>query len=1254
MSKTSKTASLTAPKKETKTSSSPPTQHVNEPEKDAKAPAKGKTQSKKGKKEVRNPLSLGAGATPEKSDLARKGFATHKSTITDGFNSHKPAADGRAMRRVKAMSSAVRDAKKETRTTVVAGFPSQYELDLVPEYNGLLTVFRDVVHPSDIPRYRKVHKPVIPKGNRVLIVLNDCPMASLEKIYHRFQSFGDGTVHIMASGLTLGGLMGIDIQTGKSPKLSSFWYKEGEVTHTLAVGCISQYPDMVDQPWLDYSISQLTDDIIIQHKPDQLVGLAGYVSHFVLSPGRGTKPVPLGFKLRELGVVIDLSGRVPALISTKWKQFGNSASALTTIQRQARNDLENAYGPMFLEFLETRPDHKLAFERARDETLNYCQAMPTIPVQINSVNTASEASYQARVSRYSDLPGGKVLAAISEKATLPDMIARLYRLLVEAAKKLYATFLAWRDRVRQSADDDSVDPSEWSTTSEETEEGFVLQPNNILFSFQAALHRVAKLCSKSSHSGVMKAGQGLHRVANVLQKPFPSLSDIDDDDIFKLLLKLLAVMGATLIERALALMFGDISAFVVGLVEFLLLVAASDSPAGAALSCLVSALGHLLLAIMPWWLSIPLHLIYDIAATGCFEKVVEMFRKFGFKGVAQKLWKDMQLFFRNIRRAIDSHVTPDLEIIEDEYHLVEPDLQTTTPDMRDVGDMPDVSELEITLNGLPFQKESFEVLLTSCKDRSKERVLPLLSNVPTLNNVTKTGNDPITLMSALGLRFNNIVPAPPCVSTYAREAAIKLIEIAEPVRKEYRPFTEEEFRQHMADKNWSKTKVRQYDMVIRKHNRGETYDPKKMPMGPKGNEMLKTIEGDGVKARLVHNVSPAEHYPHILESLGIKRFLKDLVPTLELKGEKWKLTFYRPEKGTTSEMAARMGPCAPGEIRWCYSGDDSKVIFRTKKGYWAVSADLKAADTTIQSALQKEVHRFLSWVGLSDASIESNMRMNTGMKEAKFYTDQGVQKITLDLKTMMNSSGTSLTTVITDVTMLLLAVQTFLHWDQDINTFVPSMVSASNRLGLRLELEVYPDTTSNQLTKLGVNSFLSMILTKTRDGRLVAFKRSYTKTMLTRGPTQADGGLTVSFAVANRANDPSLDRTPLGQAMKRALRRHVAQHPVPKIGVSDPTDQYKIQSDDDEALTADDEMDYLERLVPGFTPQMYQDELATWDSIEEFPAWIPPGGLPIYCEMARQHYGYKDDLTSRALPYWSRLSDAEEEESDPDSTDAVT
>ena len=120
----------------------------------------------------------------------------------------------------------------------------------------------------------------------------------------------------------------------------------------------------------------------------------------------------------------------------------------------------------------------------------------------------------------------------------------------------------------------------------------------------------------------------------------------------------------------------------------------------------------------------------------------------------------------------------------------------------------------------------------------------------------------------------------------------------------------------------------------------------------------------------------------------------------------------------------------------------------------------------------------------------------------------------------------------------------------------------------------------------------------------------------------------------------------MGLAILGALRRHVQDHPVDVgLGEYDASAAYKVAVDNEETISVEDEMEYYEHFVEGFSPEMYTQEIQVWDSISEFPAKLPPGALPIFTAMAQEHYGYSlpPEETSPFDPEEDSPSDTDDE-----------
>jgi hypothetical protein len=1147
----------------------------------------------------------------KKAAPTRQGFATHHVKNTSGNNSHAAAAENRAMRRVRAYTAAstitARLKKQGSQSRVISCYPSSWEeskIKEVPYFDG----FRDVYLLRDEVRVLQKDFRPIPQGVVPILVLNDVPMADLGKLYRRFQSHRKGVVTIVWAGLSYGGRMGFDslsVQHGEKP--STFWYKADGNVYTNAIGCVTQYVDQMEHPWLDKQSGLLEEGVYFMHQPLSLQGRAGFVSTITLT-NRPQPEIPLGFPLSARGVLIDNDGFIPLIDDHRWfENYGSTPGAQASIRRTADREIEDFHGLDLREWPKLRRD----IQEARTRTIERSIRRKPDPIPIPATRPGAEALYEASKERYSNLPAGGIIAALTTKATIPDAANRAWDefekssfhetilALIEKFKEAMRKFISFFTREEQvSGDsDESFEDGPWER------DGPQFIPLNVVFGIGRAAGKLSRFLAPKTSKFAAKLSSGLGRVSNVLQKPFRPPTE--DATLGELVSQCIALLLSAAVERVVARIHPVCAAFI-AVIDAVLACVNEDVPLTKVIAPVSILLGHLFLSLAPLWLSLPIHVLLDFWALWGFEKIGAMVPHIvEFMGGAGK---KLAAAWEKIRRIFDFQVDGgNVTNFQDEVVCA--------------GENPRATEWLVDGPIPHVAIDGEDISATDPRDLSQDPyhvAIPLIEGLG-LDNVALTSGDSSTLTNALATRYANIEKAPPTAAPAATLAWELLLRDLKPYIPLYRALEWEEFEQHMQEQGFSKVKKLAFKKAYENWQQENPLMTKTL-FGGKSRELLKVREDGSVKTRIVHLLPPECHVPDILEAGGLKRFFALVMPNLTILKDKWRIKFFRPQKGTSTEMSAAMSDITRDDILVSFSGDDGHLIIHVR-GLFTIAVDLKSCDTTIQTPLLKVIHSAFRTIGVSKSTLDRIEYYNSSTKVCDIRTPDGVTRVTYENQYGMNSSGTCLTTLTTDLAYLLLWYHVFSAWDGDLNRLKPQIVKSMSEFGLKPEFEEDHSTLDNGLTPIGVQTFLSMVPYVPTHGpkRVSVLKASYTKSLLVKGRSQQDKGFTIDFGVATRALDPILSSSPYGKAIRSALHNHVLTHPATEaVPVISP---YAIQFDS-ETVSEFDEFTYLARRIPGLSESEYQLEMDAWREVSSFPFRAAPGTFRIFDALSGIHYGY--------------------------------
>lgn len=1171
------------------------------PEKDLDAPKP----KEKSKAKQFDAYSIPCSSTSQAGKLENAGYSTHVSESGTGQNSHEPAALNRAQRRSKGLRLATSLCQKGARLhkkkgCVVVGYPSGYEAGLSKRLKHMFP-FRDELYPGDEVRLLPLHTPRLPKDAFVVVVLNDCPSADLLNLFSQFSAYNGGHLHVVVTGISYGGRLGVDKE---GSKVATVWHG-ADFVDTIHPDCVTQYRDPSQTEWLDmYSGSlgplpgdPMDDAVYFVQKPEQQVGTAGFVTVLLLS--RDTREsVPLAKPLSSLGVVVDKRGLVPGLISYQWQRVGTSSAAEQSYDRAINAKFRQIYFD-----IETTPmpvKWRLELEQAIINTGNHCQKMEglalELPVERRSLAAMKDATRRRLASNVGGLAG--MMTILQTRAPLVEMIAALMGELRKACTALYLFLRGCWTRLRKTS-----------------------PALNVLWSGYLAAQKCANSLSDGGGTAARRLLSYAEWLRNRVGGSFPGAGEFEPSEVYGLLTRLVLVLFTVGAERYVSVRGGALGTALMAVVEACLKIFMEESAGARVLVGAQTVIGHLVLSLLPIWISAPGHALWDLDHLEVLADFTNYLDRRGW--TASAVFSPIRARARQVIDRLQARWR-DGEVHIDQLEALEDDFGNLSYQSWVLGgDLPP----GVTLDGYPLNSRAIQNLMG---DKTARRAAVCLLDIEPLRNVALTVSHPITLISALMMRYNGIEKAPKTARKEIRPASTLIIRALKPYILDYAPLTEEEFERHMTDSNFPKRKKEAYRLAMRTYKTQPPETATTAPISGKSNELLKVREGKQVKTRIVHVFEPSAHWPDITYALGAKKLLATFVREYTFQAGTndrqdncfvYKCLFYRPEKGTTTEMAEPLARLQAKEVLINYSGDDSKLSIKKVLDICELAVDLKSCDTTIQDGLLAEVHSVLRTIGVPKFVTDRVMQYNRAPKQARVRQGESLRTIRLALAHAMNASGTVLTTLTTDLVMLMFWTKVFKQWDGNLNRLVSLVGETARVLGLKLTIERPPLVGPSGLAPLGQCTFLSHLAFEKDTGELIYVPASFTKSLLFKGRNQQDRGKSRDFAVATRCQESRLSATPLSRAYQRALYRHLLDHPVPWVGAPAPN-VYKAEFDHKVGLTEDEEFRLLSRLDESITHSVYQAEIDAWNDVHKFPVAATPGSFPIAEFLARFHYGY--------------------------------
>jgi hypothetical protein len=1161
------------------------------------------------------------------------GYKTHDVKPTRGYNKHAVAAAGRSMTRANVLDTAL-NMRSSLGGQLICICPSDYEKNLASKID--MALYRETIFPSDISRARGLHVPEVKEGVPIVCSINDCPSLDLCTV---FDYFGRDQLYMVVGGCGLGGRLGHDRIGGKTARV---WYKHDGIVYCNALGCITQYADVVDRPWLDYSQGTLRggeDPISFISTPKTCASDAGFVTVLVLSRETlGFKP--FGFSLSRRGVIIDDDGLMPSVMGVEWNRILTPEPSSDFIARllgeqrvtEIHGDLSQVYAVGRL----AKMDFETMVKDATTRTINCGVVRESVPLVLPSTSYAKDAALAAKKRKFADVPFGDTAATAIQRGPLPEVILQTLQEFIAELKAMFERLRAWIEEAKTEREERRRAKAEAQFEREKDEpldfyDELEVPPTrlNVVYTFGRALSGIGNVLSRSTSTKARRFSQTVHRVANVIRRPF----QVDTETTFlEMFGSLLLTAGTVLIERFFATYFGRIGAIIVAVTE-IILECMSDDPIAAKI-ILVSAqlVGHFVLALLPWYLALPLHMILDLDLLGKFKFFRNIWEAQGWEGIKSEVTDKLGDITRKVRDILGLYTEGGDVVLDQMNPLLE------VPQIADVPD-PDYETLsyadQFTLDGNPLDPVQLELLDKQQKKPSREA--GCFVNIPELKQFHTTGSGSNVVLHAIQNRYLEVEKGPSTEYSATVEGLQGVREFVKEHRIVAVAMTLEEFREHMKSQHFPAFKTAGYEDAAENYSAGNFPPQAAVPFCGKSEELIKIkmvkVPGKGLmrptwKTRITHNFPPHVHYPHILFSLGLMKAMKRFLNTYRgkcLNGATY--GFYCPQTGTTSEMTLAFNAAmAEGIHLIALAGDDTHLMLKIslKGKIWCIAVDLRRCDTTIQNPSLEAIYQLASLFGASDDYIDNLRRMNSAPRTYKIRVAGASEthKLVNENPLGMNTSGTHATTFVTVAKSFGLWDKTMREWSGDPNQLAAQLKANAAKMGCLLEFEVYPETTSSGLTELGCTSFLSYVPVLSESSLGVKFiKRSFTKSLVTKGASQIDGGRSLDFSVASRAADTSLLCSPYGQAIRAALARHAGKYPMEIVTVPEP---WKMAFNT-ESLTLNEEWTYIRRVCPNVTLEDYSAELAAWDEIKEFPHEFPIGSMRIFRALAVLHYGLTYD-----------------------------
>ena len=1163
---------------------------------------------------------------PVKGFAAKNGVPVKQGTLG---NDHAYAAEARGCRRFEVHNAAYdwwsRD--KEHRALVTL-YPSRMETKLPHRQ-----MYREALFDYDEVRDLKCHK--IDKkglrGKQIALICNDVYVANWQAIFSLFVRLsGDKRVRLFTAGLSMAGQLGADVIKGR---ISTLWVKRGKHYYCFCPDSGSEYRHVDNRPWKDVK-ERTIGPYKLYHKQEKYVGLSGIVSTVLVVEGdfKETPPVPFG---REApGAIINTDGRVPLIRGVDWLSVTTATTRDYLIHPKVADEAVSAVFGDFRRHLNLNVEGRnvlIEYERAKKKSIEDSKAeQPVISIcDLNPVNRQQEDDFAETVSYLG--PFRSLVATLRPKRSLLETGASVGKHVAAGIKAVLAKLHELIKRLMEFLS--SLRDEEDAKGKEEEIEIEYLPPCHILFNLQNALGNCARIMAKKAGANpgkLQRAANYTRRIANLLGKPF------DAETVFGLVGELLLMLGVVAAERLLSHFTSGWSDIMIGIVEVVGLLL-DDSPLDQRLvmAC-INLTVHIVMAFIPWWISLPIHVVVDLIGTGliwkAIGKIAEIAEDRGvwttelrerWAPLKEKLDKIFSLFYDKDNIEVSSG---NMEL-SDLSPWTEPSAMLSTSEIPEelIQKFTDneAVKFKLKVDGRKIPLSEVNVVLKEVVGRPTNVVYPIV-NLSCLSDMALTTSDPHTFLSALFARYSSVplfrgnnILAPGILRAVLKDMPMLA------------PLTKGEFFEHVKTR-YPASKIKRYEKAFELE--GLDLDDFKKEIAGKSREILRwrsSSEGERfVKCRVIYPFPPEVHvrYDSICWSLGVKKILIEFVNRSLFSSEgKPDLRLRIPVFATAAEIEEVLDTLPRKSMTCIIAGDDGYDAFRGAKNKIQTNAcDLRSCDTTLGPLIEPVLDALVD-KGLPVTVKNHIMELCQGPFHWECYARGfGGERMHFKGKlyiARLNGSGNPFTTLITLLVSMILRYLAWTHWDGEPETWKHSSLSAAKVL--RVDVEFEDHNLGGGMNPPGHDTFLSCVPILTRTGFKVIPKGPI-KVLLVKGERDLDKGRSLLTAIANRARDPALSVTHYGLAIRGAYLRYLVGKPVP-TEVGEVVNPYKISFEEHQSpkLTLDEELTYYQQ-YGNFTMTDFLEELSMWSLVELPEAEV---GFAILKALAAAHYSLGDGIT---------------------------
>jgi hypothetical protein len=844
-------------------------------------------------------------------------------------------------------------------------------------------------------------------------------------------------------------------------------------------------------------------------------------------------------------------------------------------------------------------------------------------------------------------------AALVVKSPLAVTIERLLREFWAIVKAVYGKVKNLFSR------DSSPDPSADGTPG---------TPQNILINSAATLHKFSTWLTGRKNVKVRKIGAFIGRISNRLSRPNFDDPILSFEELALEVLRWLMAVGSIVFERLMA-RYSTLGATLVLLVDAILSFLSGEGVEGAQ-SALVNLCINFLLLVIPLWLSLPIHFLYDVLQTGLLPRITKVMDYIQHVRGRYRQWRAAKRTLDDFGTRLE---TEDFSLSQSDGTLMRE--ESNRPfSLRPLWDSTIECYVKNPPSGFADMSESgsytvgqlYRMAVTRNPNLENETLFPrvgtvsLIADEKEFQNVGLTTNKFETYLSAMALRYSKLPKEPdrtkPILANYRHRfhtvlrggddgenidtRSEHMVAYPRMLKEEWRPLSVEEFKEHIKD--FPRGKKLAYEKRAEAWLAGTievAKDVQTAPADGKHGEHLKMRVKAGevyVKGRVVMYFKPDQHFvgehPLILDALGFKKYLISLYNSTIIKRDGYIFSFFTPSKGTPKELDDRVALLQENEILYFFSGDDGHYQVKKNGEIRTFSNDAKRCEFTILGSLQKETGKDFNLLGLRPASWNRVLQANSAPSAYKVPGVDGLPTKTSIVQDagITNKSGQAMTTILTMHTMFRNGVRAADRWNGKLYDFPTIVNQVAVEVGMELEFEKNDRVRADGMSwaPAGMDSFLAHVCVK-RGNEWNFIPLSYTKTCLIKGVNPVHKGQDLAIGIAARSYIPSLMSTPRGQAIRSAFNRYWREHledqteplEVYKEWISrDHTSKYKLAMTALEIpLTVSEEIKFLSRF--GVTPEEYAIELSSWENVVDFPAH---GHFPVSARMARAHYGYSE------------------------------